>query len=55
MSVEKLQGVTDYRGWRRSMEIALSAKRKLGLVTRAVKKEENDEERAEMWNTCNDM
>ncbi|XP_057550592.1 uncharacterized protein LOC130828647 [Amaranthus tricolor] len=55
MSVEKLQGVTDYRGWRRSMEIALSAKRKLGLVTRAVKKEENDEERAEMWNTCNDI
>ncbi|CAO2813648.1 unnamed protein product [Amaranthus hypochondriacus] len=55
VSVEKLQGVTDYRGWRRSMEIALSAKRKLGSVTGAVKKEENDEARAEMWNTCNDM
>lgn len=55
VSVEKLQGVTDYRGWRRAMKIALSAKRKLEFFTGAGKKEENDEARAEIWNTCNDI
>ena len=49
VSVKKLQGVTDYREWRRSMKIALSAKRKLGFITGAVIKEENDEARSEMW------
>lgn len=37
------------------MEIALSTKRRLGFVIGAVKKEENDEARAKMRNTCNDM
>ena len=31
------------------MKIALSAKRKLGFITGAVIKEENDEARSEMW------
>ena len=53
--VPKLQGAQDYRPWRRSMEISLATKRKLGFVTGSVKKEMRDEANAEQWETCNNM
>lgn len=53
--VQKHQGAQDYRPWHRSIEINLSAKRKLGFVTGSVNKDKGDEEKAEQWETCNNM
>ncbi|KAL2945174.1 Formin-binding protein 1-like protein [Bienertia sinuspersici] len=41
--------------WRRSLEIALASKRKLGFVTGGVKRDENDKVKQERWDTCNNM
>lgn len=51
MVVEKLQGASNYRPWRRSLEITLASKRKLGFVTGTVKRDERDE----VKDTCNNM
>ncbi|KAL2926565.1 E3 ubiquitin-protein ligase DTX4 [Bienertia sinuspersici] len=40
--IDKLTGAADYRPWRRTMEISLAAKRKLGFVTGVVKRDEKD-------------
>lgn len=53
--VEKLQGTSNYREWRRDLEIRLAAKRKLGFVTGGVKKDETDPIKKECWDTCNSM
>lgn len=53
--VEKLTGPGNYREWRRSMEIILASKRKLGFVTRVLKREAEDVVKAEQWDTCNSM
>lgn len=53
--VEKLQGTTNYRSWKLSMEIALASKRKLGFITGAIKKDPADTVKAEAWETCNCM
>ncbi|KAL2933560.1 Retrovirus-related Pol polyprotein from transposon RE2 [Bienertia sinuspersici] len=53
--VEKLQGASNYRPWRRSFEIILASKRKLGFVTGAVKRDERDKVKQEAWETYNNM
>lgn len=53
--VEKLQGTSNYREWRRDFELSLQAKRKLGFVTGGVKKDTDDPVKKEAWETCNSM
>ncbi|KAL2897215.1 Retrovirus-related Pol polyprotein from transposon RE2 [Bienertia sinuspersici] len=55
VSMEKLMGFSNYRPWRRSFEIALASKRKLGFVTRAVERDENDKVKQDAWDTYNSM
>lgn len=55
ISVPKLQGACDYRVWRRSFEIQLSAKRKLGFVDGSVSRNAADAVEANQWDTCNNM
>ncbi|KAL2936687.1 Methane monooxygenase component A alpha chain [Bienertia sinuspersici] len=55
VTVEKLQGTSNYKEWRRDFEITLAAKRKLGFVIGGVKKDENDVFKRDCWETCNNM
>ncbi|XP_074328089.1 uncharacterized protein LOC141666002 [Apium graveolens] len=55
ISVTKLQGASDYRSWRRSMEIQLMCKRKLGFVDGSVVKSTTEATDAAQWETCNNM
>ncbi|KAL2943932.1 Periplasmic nitrate reductase [Bienertia sinuspersici] len=52
---KKLQGTANYRAWKRSMEIALGDKRKLGFVTGAITRDESDPKKQELWDTCNNV
>ncbi|XP_021765865.1 uncharacterized protein LOC110730064 [Chenopodium quinoa] len=49
-SIEKLQGSSNFRSWKRSMEIALESRRKLGFVTGTLVKDSSDTVKAEIWN-----
>ena len=42
VSVDKLTDISNYRRWRRFMEIALSSKRKLGFINGTVTRDEED-------------
>lgn len=55
ISVTKLQGAADYRSWKRSMEIQLSSKRKLGFVEGTEVRSTSDATEAIQWDTCNSM
>ncbi|KAL2902564.1 Retrovirus-related Pol polyprotein from transposon RE2, partial [Bienertia sinuspersici] len=52
---EKLQGITNYRSWKRSVEIALAGKRKLGFVTGLVTRDPTDKKKQEQWDICNNI
>lgn len=52
---EKLIGAQNYRSWRRSVEIGLSTKRKLGFVRGTVLRSATDAVLQEQWDTCNNM
>ncbi|XP_048492803.1 uncharacterized protein LOC125493466 [Beta vulgaris subsp. vulgaris] len=51
----QLTGTTDYRPWKRSMEISLAIKRKHGFVTGALTKSSEDYVKMEAWEACNSM
>lgn len=55
INVTKLQGAGDYRAWKRSFEIQLSAKRKIGFVDGSVTRSTTDAVEATQWDTCNNM
>lgn len=55
IQVDKLQGSSDYRSWKRSMEIAMGAKRKVGFVTGTVTRPTTDAAQSDLWDTCNSM
>ncbi|XP_074375089.1 uncharacterized protein LOC141716806 [Apium graveolens] len=55
INVTKLQGSGDYRAWRRSMEIQLASKRKLGFVQGTEVRSLTDATEAIQWETCNNM
>ncbi|XP_074356728.1 uncharacterized protein LOC141696493 [Apium graveolens] len=55
ISVAKLQGVGDYRSWRRTFEIQISSKRKLGFLNGIVKRSTTDEAQGLQWDTCNNL
>ncbi|KAL2902864.1 Retrovirus-related Pol polyprotein from transposon TNT 1-94 [Bienertia sinuspersici] len=52
---EKLQGISNFRPWKRSMEIALGAKRKLAFVIGAIVRDKQDTKLQEQWDTCNNV
>ncbi|KAL2928955.1 Retrovirus-related Pol polyprotein from transposon TNT 1-94, partial [Bienertia sinuspersici] len=52
---EKLQGISNYRSWKRSVEIALAGKRKLGFVTGLVTRDSTDKRKQEQWDICNNI
>ena len=55
INVTKLQGAGDYRVWKRSMEIQLASKRKLGFVLGIELRNVTDATDAVQWDTCNNM
>ena len=52
---EKLLGAQNYRSWKRSVEIALSTKRKLGFIRGTVPRSPDDVCLQEQWDTCNNL
>lgn len=55
IAVEKVTGPEDYRAWRRTMELTLACKRKLGFVTGPVKRDEKDPVKQDLWDTFHSM
>ncbi|XP_048497923.1 uncharacterized protein LOC125496492 [Beta vulgaris subsp. vulgaris] len=55
INIEKLVGASNYRSCKRSLEISLASKRKIGFVTGAVKRDASNRMKQEAWDTCNNM
>ncbi|KAL8103930.1 hypothetical protein AgCh_028221 [Apium graveolens] len=55
INVAKLQGSKEYRTWRRSIEIQLASKRKLGFVIGSERRSATDATDGVQWDTCNNM
>ncbi|KAL2928820.1 Cyclin-dependent kinase F-4 [Bienertia sinuspersici] len=55
LGVELLEGSSNYRTWKRSMELALVTKRKYGFVSGGEKKDSSDKVKAEAWDTCHSV
>ncbi|PHT37666.1 60S ribosomal protein L23a [Capsicum baccatum] len=51
----QLKGLKNYGLWKRSLKLALQAKRKLGFVVGDGKKEDYQKELHEHWETCNEV
>ncbi|GJT04307.1 retrovirus-related pol polyprotein from transposon TNT 1-94 [Tanacetum coccineum] len=52
---EKLIGAQNFRSWKRSVEIALPTKRKLGFIKGTVPRSPDDASLQERWDTCNNL
>uniref|UniRef100_A0A803LHW5 Retrotransposon Copia-like N-terminal domain-containing protein n=1 Tax=Chenopodium quinoa TaxID=63459 RepID=A0A803LHW5_CHEQI len=57
ISVDKLTRAADYRSWKRSMEITLTAQKKVGFVQGIVLRSgyANDPVKSDQWDTYNSM
>ncbi|XP_074352698.1 uncharacterized protein LOC141691845 [Apium graveolens] len=55
ISVPKLQGAGDYRAWKRTFEIQLSAKRKLNFIDGSIARSVTNTTEASQWDTCNNL
>jgi len=51
----KLIGSSNYRSWRRAMEIALSTKRKLSFVHGTLVRPTDDQIKGDQWDACNNL
>jgi len=52
---EKLARSSNYRAWRRSMEIGLSTKRKLAFVQGVIVRSADDPIKPDQWDACNNL
>ncbi|GJW51846.1 peptidase family M48 protein [Tanacetum coccineum] len=52
---EKLIGAQNFCSWKRSVEIALSTKQKLGFIRGIVPRSPDDASLQEQWDTCNNL
>ena len=51
----KLIGSSNYRSWKRAMEIALSTKRKLPFILGTLTRPADDAVKGEQWDACNNL
>ena len=52
---EKLAGSSNYRTWKRAMELWWSTKRKLGFIQGTLPKPTDDPVKMEQWEACNSL
>ncbi|KAL2943376.1 putative aminotransferase YodT [Bienertia sinuspersici] len=55
LRVNELEGASNYRTWRRSMEVALTSKIIMGFVTGDEKKDTTDPVKVDVWDTYNSI